>query len=81
MTAVPPREDKFQVLSETTAAAVVIYKEQRLLFVNRNAEILSGYTQNDLLNMRFTDLVHPEHRARVVEKALTPPRVPIKSCS
>ncbi len=75
MTALQEIEHKFRVLSETTAAAVVIYQEQRLVFANRNAEILTGYPQSDLLAMRFPDLVHPEHRARVVEKVLAPPPV------
>jgi diguanylate cyclase (GGDEF)-like protein/PAS domain S-box-containing protein len=52
-------KDWFRILAETTSTAIFVYRD-RLAYVNSAAEQLSGYTTDELLSMRFRDLVHPD---------------------
>ncbi len=53
-------EMKFRSLAETVNVAVFIVRREKMLYVNPAAEALSGYTQEELLEMNFWDTVHPE---------------------
>ncbi|HXF83183.1 MAG TPA: HD domain-containing phosphohydrolase [bacterium] len=64
------REEWFRRLADTTSTAIVIYQDERFVYVNRAAEALSGYDREALLRMRFWDLVHPEFRDLVRERGL-----------
>ncbi|MGB6364267.1 MAG: PAS domain-containing protein, partial [Thermoanaerobaculia bacterium] len=52
-------KDWFRILAETTSTAIFVYRD-RLAYVNSAAEHLSGYTTDELMTMRFRDLVHPD---------------------
>jgi diguanylate cyclase (GGDEF)-like protein/PAS domain S-box-containing protein len=64
---------KFRDLVESMASAVFISRGKRLRYVNRAAEIVTGYTRKELLTMSFQDLVHsdnpdgPTHRSEAEE--------------
>ncbi|MCH8901479.1 MAG: PAS domain S-box protein, partial [Chloroflexi bacterium] len=53
-------ETKFRTLAETVSVAVFILRGEKMLYVNSAAETLSGYTQEELLEMSIWDAVHPE---------------------
>jgi diguanylate cyclase (GGDEF)-like protein/PAS domain S-box-containing protein len=53
-------EGKFGALIESIASAIFISQGKRLRYVNRAAEIITGYTRKELLRMSFQDLVQPE---------------------
>ncbi|MGA2481402.1 MAG: PAS domain-containing protein, partial [Spirochaetia bacterium] len=55
---------------ESIAAAVVLYEGDLLLSANRSAELLCGVERGARVGRRFSDIVHPEHRERVTEKAM-----------
>jgi diguanylate cyclase (GGDEF)-like protein/PAS domain S-box-containing protein len=55
-------EMKFRTLAETTPAAIFIYKGDTIVYSNPGMEMLTGYTHEELMNMRVWDLVHPEAR-------------------
>ncbi|MBP1747539.1 MAG: two component system sensor histidine kinase, hybrid [Deltaproteobacteria bacterium] len=61
-------EEKFRVLADSTPAAVVLYQDDRLIFVNRAAETITGYCAEELLQMNFWDIVHPDYKALVQER-------------
>lgn len=63
-------ELRFQTLANTTAAAILIYSEERILYVNPAAETLTGYEAEQLLSKNLLDLVHPSDRAVVRERGL-----------
>ena len=61
-------EKKFRSLSETTTAAIFIYQENKFVFLNSACTNLTGYSNEELLNMNFWDLVHPDHQELVKER-------------
>src|ERR1700720_4348569 len=56
-------EAKFRLVAETAPCAIWILQGQRLVYVNRYAESLSGYSRDELFSMNPWDLVDPEFRA------------------
>lgn len=61
-------EAKFRSWSESTTAAMIIYRGERTLYVNPAAERITGYEQDELLSMSFLDFIHPEYRRLVIER-------------
>jgi len=47
-------------LIESIASAIFISRGKHLRYVNHAAEIITGYTREELLRMSLQDLVHPE---------------------
>src|SRR2546425_10829227 len=55
----------FHFLVETIATPIFISRGERLHYVNHAAEVLTGYTQKELLSMNFRDLAPPDSREPV----------------
>ncbi|MRR05437.1 MAG: PAS domain S-box protein [Deltaproteobacteria bacterium] len=58
-------EEKFRVLAETAPTAIVVYQGENFVYVNPSAVRLFGYSEMELLEMKFWNLVHPESRATI----------------
>ena len=56
-------EAKFRLVAETAPCAIWILQGERLVYVNRYAENLSGYSREALFSMNPWVLVDPEFRA------------------
>jgi PAS domain-containing protein len=56
-------EAKFRLVAETAPCAIWILQGGRLVYVNRYAENLSGYSRGELFSMNPWELVDPEFRA------------------
>ncbi|HEV8075062.1 MAG TPA: PAS domain S-box protein, partial [Candidatus Acidoferrum sp.] len=56
-------EAKFRLVAETAPCAIWILQGERLVYVNRYAESLSGYSREELFSMNPWSLVDPEFRA------------------
>ena len=52
----------FRTVFETMASALFMYRGKFLSYVNRAAEVVTGYTREELASMDFCDLVHPDSR-------------------
>ncbi|MCB0191128.1 MAG: PAS domain S-box protein [Anaerolineae bacterium] len=61
-------EEKFRTLAETMTAAVFIFQGDKTCYVNRQAELVTGYTQSELLSMNFWDIIHPDYRQLVKDR-------------
>jgi diguanylate cyclase (GGDEF)-like protein/PAS domain S-box-containing protein len=55
----------FGILLETMASAIFVYRGKFLSYVNRAAEVITGYTREELASMDFCDLVHPDSRGLI----------------
>ncbi len=55
-------EAQFQILAETTPAAVFVYQEKQIVFANPATEQLSGYTRQEIRNAGFLKSLMPELR-------------------
>ncbi|MGA9139254.1 MAG: PAS domain S-box protein [Methanocella sp.] len=53
-------EERFRALAETSGAAILVYQEDRYIYANPAAQKLTGYSAEELLSMKFWDLISPE---------------------
>jgi PAS domain S-box-containing protein len=56
------RARTFRTVFETMASAIFIYRGKSLRYANSAAEVITGYTREELVSMDFCDLVHPDSR-------------------
>jgi PAS domain S-box-containing protein len=63
-------EAKFRALSENAPAAILIYQGTQIRYANPAAEIITGYSRRELLEMNFWDTVHSDFRDIVRERGL-----------
>ena len=60
-------EAEFRALAEAIAGPIFISQGNRLHYVNHAAEIVTGYTREQLLSMNFRDLLHPDSRELILD--------------
>jgi len=63
-------EAVFRTLAETLPAAVFIYQGENFRYANPACTTLTGYKRRELANIRFWELVHPDHRELVRQRGL-----------
>ncbi|HFE65231.1 MAG TPA: PAS domain S-box protein [Caldithrix sp.] len=63
-------EEKFRALTETTASAIFIYQGPSFIYVNPATETLTGFSREELLQVNFWDVVHPEYRELVKNRGI-----------
>ncbi len=63
-------EEKFRVLAETSPAAIIVYQEEKNVYINPYATQLIGYTEREFLEMSFWDWMHPDSKELVKERGL-----------
>ncbi|BAI60124.1 putative histidine kinase [Methanocella paludicola SANAE] len=62
-------ERKFRVLTETSPVAIFLYQGEKYVYVNPMAEVLTGYSRDELLTMDAWDWIHPEFKFMVKERS------------
>ena len=62
--------ERFQMLVDSSPAAINILHGEQILFVNPAMERLSGYTRQELLNMSVSRLIHPDSRQLITERVM-----------
>ena len=60
---------EFRALADNSHATITLSDEQRFIYVNPRAEEVTGYTQTELLGMKFADLLPSDMRQVIVERA------------
>ncbi|HNY49054.1 MAG TPA: PAS domain S-box protein [Smithella sp.] len=63
-------EEKFRILTEYTPTAVMLYQNDKWIYANPAASEISGYSNEELLNMNFWDFVHPDDRKTTLERGM-----------
>jgi PAS domain S-box-containing protein len=62
-------EERFRELTETSPFAIMLYQDNRWVYVNNAAIEITGYKEEDLLSMDACwNLVHPSYREVVKER-------------
>ncbi len=64
------RKDQFEKLADQTTTAIFIYQGENFVYVNKATEKITGYTKDELLKMKFYDVVHPEFKELIKERGL-----------
>jgi PAS domain S-box-containing protein len=57
-------ESKFRAVADTTASAMLIHRQGKLLYVNPSTSRITGYSEEELLQMNIMNLVHPDYLAQ-----------------
>lgn len=55
-------EAKFRALAESTSTAIMMYQADKWTYANPAAERICGYREDELKQMYFWDIVHPDYR-------------------
>ncbi|RLB67580.1 MAG: hypothetical protein DRH03_10845, partial [Deltaproteobacteria bacterium] len=62
-------EDQFRAFTENIQAAVYIFDENSMItYANPFLSLLSGYANDELLQMPIHELVHPDHKEMAIER-------------
>ena len=64
-------EEKFRLLAESSAFAIMMHQGDRWIYANRAAEEISGYTEAELCGMHFWDIVHPDYKDLIKERSFS----------
>ncbi|MBV5334169.1 PAS domain S-box protein [bacterium] len=62
-------EAHFRTLADSSSAATYVLQSDRFVMVNPAMTQLSGYTREELTTIKYTQLIHPDHRAWLREQA------------
>jgi|GEM_PF-1645531 len=62
-------KEQFQKLTESTAAGIMIIKDNKIYYANPSIELITGYSRDEMQNMNFLDIVHPDSR-HIVKKQI-----------
>ncbi|MFA4860602.1 PAS domain S-box protein [Methanoregula sp.] len=69
-TALRESEEKYRLVVENSHDTIYIYRENRLLFINHQAEELTGYSHAELMKKEIWDFIHPDDRERLKKSAM-----------
>ncbi len=61
-------EKKFRHLAETTSVGIMIYQGEYWVYANPAAEKISGFTQAEMLKMKYWSFVAPEYLKMIKER-------------
>jgi PAS domain S-box-containing protein len=60
-------EEKYRQLVENANEAILVAQDGMLRFFNRKTSEFTGYTEEELASIPFTELIHPEDRDMVLD--------------
>lgn len=63
-------ERLFRAIAETAAFSVFIYQDNKFVYINPTAVKFLGYSEQELMQMNFWDVVHPDFIDLVKERGL-----------
>jgi len=61
-------EKKFRTLAECSPLDIVVVQNERIVYTNFEKALVTGYSREELLSMKFLDIVHLDFREKVTEK-------------
>ena len=70
LTKLQENEELFWTLAESTSTAIFIYQGEKFLYGNEATARITGYSKDELLQMNFWDVVHPDFKELVKHRGL-----------
>ncbi|MDH7507875.1 MAG: PAS domain S-box protein [Methanomassiliicoccales archaeon] len=73
MHALQQSEKRYRDVTESSPSGIYIFQDGKFKFVNRRMIEFLGYSEQELMNINYLELIHPEHRElmkTLTEKAL-----------
>lgn len=64
-------EEKYRLVVENANEAIFVVQDGCFMFVNSRCAVMTGYKTEELLNMEFLDLIHPENREEIIMRHRT----------
>jgi PAS domain S-box-containing protein/putative nucleotidyltransferase with HDIG domain len=61
-------EEKYRDLTENAVSAIFIIQDGKTIYANPSASMITGYSHDDLAQMDFFVIVHPDFRDTIIEK-------------
>jgi len=61
-------EERFRTLAESASMAILVYSGENLIYVNKAAQQLTGFSEAELLSQRFWDIVHPDFKELIRQR-------------
>ena len=61
-------EEKYRSLIETINIAIFVTRNGKILYINSYSSIITGYSEEELINRPFTDFIHPNDRDILLER-------------
>ncbi|MEA5113332.1 MAG: PAS domain S-box protein [Geobacteraceae bacterium] len=58
-------EEKFRVLADTSPGAIMLFQDEQQVYVNKAFTLMSCYSEQECLSMKFWELIEPEYRDMV----------------
>ncbi len=62
-------ENKFRLLAEMSPGAIFIHRGQKIIYANPATKIITGYSQEELEEMNFWEILAPPYRGRQKHEA------------
>lgn len=63
-------EEKFRILTESSPSAIMLYQNDKWVYVNTAATDITGYSLDEFRTMDFWDIVHPDDKEMIRERGL-----------
>jgi PAS domain S-box-containing protein len=64
-------EEKFRAVAESIPAQVVIFQDEKFVYVNPYSYNITGYTAEEMLEMNFWDLVHSDFAETAKQRGIS----------
>ena len=61
-------EARFKTLVESSPAAISLFQDDNVVYVNDDASAITGYSREERLKMKFWDIVHPDDQELVKKR-------------
>jgi len=61
-------EEKFRTLAESMSAGIFLIRGTKFIYNNPIVESITGFTKDELMDMNFWDVLHPDFRELVKER-------------
>lgn len=61
-------EEKFRTLAESSPTAIIVYQDDKFVYVNNETLKITGYSREEMLNLNYWDIVHPDDKLKIKEK-------------